>query len=150
MLVSAGPGVRGLVPRLHASDLGTAKAMQKFKVGALLPRNYLAACSMPFPTISTKESLIFPMISPPFTFNLVALRCQVGQKVAGRVLEVDVGARRMTLTLKPGLTGSRLQPLASLQQAAPGVKAHGMVTGVKVCGKDAWDGCLGQGLTSRG
>ena len=32
MLVSAGPGVKGLVPRLHASDLGTAKAMLKFKV----------------------------------------------------------------------------------------------------------------------
>ena len=35
MLVSAGPGVRGLVPMLHASDLGTAKAMQKYKVRAI-------------------------------------------------------------------------------------------------------------------
>ena len=33
LLVAAGPGVKGLVPRLHASDLGTAKAMLKFKVG---------------------------------------------------------------------------------------------------------------------
>ena len=38
----------------------------------------------------------------------------------------------MTLTLKPGLLGSKLQPLTSLQQAAPGLRAHGMITGVKV------------------
>ena len=32
LLVTAGPGLKGLVPRLHASDLGTAKALLKFKV----------------------------------------------------------------------------------------------------------------------
>ena len=62
---------------------------------------------------------------------------QIGQKVTGRVLEVDVAARRMTLSLKPGLLGSRLQPLASPQQVAPGLRAHGMVTGVKVRGEEA-------------
>ena len=32
LMVSAGAGIRGLVPLLHASDLGTAKALLKFKV----------------------------------------------------------------------------------------------------------------------
>jgi rRNA biogenesis protein RRP5 len=57
---------------------------------------------------------------------------QVGQKVSGKVLEVDVAARRMTLTLKPGLLGSKLQCLASLQQVASGLRAHGMISGVQV------------------
>ncbi|GAX80532.1 hypothetical protein CEUSTIGMA_g7970.t1 [Chlamydomonas eustigma] len=86
LLVSAGPGIKGLIPKLHASDLGTSKALTKFKVG---------------------------------------------QKVSGKVLEVDVAARRMTLTLKPGLLGSKLQCLASKQQLAPGLRTHGMITGVQ-------------------
>ncbi len=57
---------------------------------------------------------------------------QVGQKVSGRVIEVDVLKRRMTLTLKPALLSSKLQPLTAPQQAAPGVRAHGVITGVKV------------------
>ncbi|KAG1654779.1 hypothetical protein FOA52_007439 [Chlamydomonas sp. UWO 241] len=89
ILVSCGPGVKGLVPRVHASDLGTAKAMAKYKVGA---------------------------------------------KVAGRVLEVNSASRKMTLTLKPGLLGSKLQPLVGAQQAVPGLRAHGVVTGVTAYG----------------
>lgn len=89
LLVSAGPSVKGLVPVLHASDLGTVKALSKYKVG---------------------------------------------QKVTGRVLEVQPSNRRMTMTLKPALLGSKFQPLATMQQAVVGVKAHGIVTGVKEYG----------------
>ena len=32
LLVTAGPGIKGIVPKLHASDLGAAKALLKFKV----------------------------------------------------------------------------------------------------------------------
>lgn len=62
----------------------------------------------------------------------VQTRAQVGQAVAGRVLTVDAGARRMTLTLKPGLLTSKLPLIAAPQHAVPGAKAHGVVTGVKV------------------
>lgn len=89
LLVSAGPSVKGLVPVLHASDLGTVKALSKYKVG---------------------------------------------QKVTGRVLEVQPSNRRMTMTLKPALLGSKFQPLATMQQAVVGAKAHGIVTGVKEYG----------------
>lgn len=89
LLVSAGANVKGIVPKLHASDLGTDKGMSKFKIG---------------------------------------------QKVTGRVLQVDPSARKLTLTLKPGLLGSRLQPLASLAQATVGVRAHGVVAGIKEFG----------------
>jgi ribosomal protein S1 len=34
LLVSAGPGIKGMIPKLHASDLGTTKALTKFKVQA--------------------------------------------------------------------------------------------------------------------
>ncbi|GBF92560.1 hypothetical protein Rsub_05174 [Raphidocelis subcapitata] len=54
-----------------------------------------------------------------------------GQVVQGRVLSVDPDARRLTLTLKKALLGSKLAPLADARQAAPGLKAHGTVTGVK-------------------
>ena len=57
---------------------------------------------------------------------------QVGQKVAGRILAVDAGAKRMSLTLKPGLLTSKLPLIASPSHAVPGVKSHGIVTGVKV------------------
>ena len=86
LLISAGPNVKGIIPKLHASDLGADKGLSKFKIG---------------------------------------------QKVTGRVLQVDSGARKLTLTLKPGLLGSRLNPLASLAQASPGLRAHGVIAGVK-------------------
>jgi rRNA biogenesis protein RRP5 len=57
---------------------------------------------------------------------------QVGQSVTGRVLNVDVAAKKLSMTLKPALLGSKLPPLTSALQAAPGVKAHGVVTGFSV------------------
>lgn len=38
-----------------------------------------------------------------------------GQKVSGRVLEVDVAARKITLSLKKLLVGEKLPPFASWQ-----------------------------------
>lgn len=57
---------------------------------------------------------------------------QVGQTVAGRVLTVDAATKRLSLTLKPGLLTSKLPLIVSQQQAVPGIKAHALVTGVKV------------------
>lgn len=48
------------------------------------------------------------------------------------MLEVDPVNKRMTMTLKPALMTSKLPIIASLQQAAPGAKAHGVVTGMQV------------------
>lgn len=58
------------MPTLHASDLGSAKALRKFKAG---------------------------------------------QRVAGKVLSIDPTAKRVTLTLKPSVVGSKLAPITSLQ-----------------------------------
>ncbi|BDA47226.1 probable protein RRP5 homolog [Coccomyxa sp. Obi] len=58
-----------------------------------------------------------------------------GQKVTGRVLEVDPAARRITLSLKKLLVGEKLPPFASWQEAAqPGARAHGFVTGMQEYG----------------
>jgi hypothetical protein len=54
-----------------------------------------------------------------------------GQTVEGRVLSVDPDAKKLRLTLKKALLGSKLPPLADLRQAAPGAKAHGTITGVR-------------------
>ena len=40
-------------------------------------------------------------------------RFRVGQPVAGRVLQVDAAARRITLTLKKTLAGAKLPPFTS-------------------------------------
>ncbi|KAL4451480.1 hypothetical protein ABPG75_007142 [Micractinium tetrahymenae] len=84
LLVSVTPTIRALVPTLHATDLGTAKGLKKFKEG---------------------------------------------QKVAGRVLTVDAASKKVALTLKPSVVGSKLPPIAALQDAAPGARSHGVVTG---------------------
>jgi hypothetical protein len=47
------------------------------------------------------------------------------------VLSVDPDTKRVTLTLKKTLLSSKLAPLSDLRQAAPGVKAHGTVTGAR-------------------
>lgn len=52
----------------------------------------------------------------------------------------------MTLTLKKGLLGSKLPVLTDLRQAEPGMKVHGVVTGLqgfgvfvgKLKGLDVW------------
>ncbi len=57
---------------------------------------------------------------------------QVGQRVEGRVLNVDAANRKLSLTLKPALLGSKLTAITSPLHVAPGVRAHGVVTGVTV------------------
>jgi rRNA biogenesis protein RRP5 len=54
-----------------------------------------------------------------------------GKTLAARVLSVDPAGKRVQLTLKKGLLGSKLPVLSDLRQAAPGMKLHGVVTGVK-------------------
>ncbi len=58
---------------------------------------------------------------------------QVDQVVQGRVLNVDAGARKLSLTLKPALLNSKL-PLITSPSALPPphAYAHGVVTGVTV------------------
>lgn len=38
-------------------------------------------------------------------------------------------SKKVTVTLKPSLVGSRLPPLARYEDAAPGGRSHGVVTG---------------------
>uniref|UniRef100_A0A383V4G5 S1 motif domain-containing protein n=1 Tax=Tetradesmus obliquus TaxID=3088 RepID=A0A383V4G5_TETOB len=54
-----------------------------------------------------------------------------GKTLVARVLSVDPVAKRVQLTLKKGLLGSKLPVLSDLRQAAPGMKLHGVVTGVQ-------------------
>ena len=48
-----------------------------------------------------------------------------GQAVSGRVLAVDPAARRLTLTLKPALLGSKLPAITCLQVGAREWRAAG-------------------------
>lgn len=47
------------------------------------------------------------------------------------MLEFNPGERKVILTLKKGLLGSKLPIIADVSNAVPGAKAHGFVTGVK-------------------
>ncbi|KAK9832620.1 hypothetical protein WJX81_004603 [Elliptochloris bilobata] len=58
-------------------------------------------------------------------------RLRVGQAVAGRVLQADAPARRIMLTLKKALVGAKLPPFTAWEEALPGARAHGYVTGVQ-------------------
>jgi hypothetical protein len=69
---------------------------------------------------------------PCITAAAVHVHKQEGQEVTGRVLHVDPSNKRMSMTLKPALLNSKLPLIASPAAAAPGAKAHGVVTGVKV------------------
>jgi hypothetical protein len=46
------------------------------------------------------------------------------------VLSVDPVRKHVTLTLKKGLLGSKLPVMCDLAAAAPGMKLHGVVTGL--------------------
>jgi rRNA biogenesis protein RRP5 len=63
-----------------------------------------------------------------------AAKLRPGGAVRGRVLSVDVAKKRVTLTLKPALLGSKYAALAAPALATPGTLAHGTVTGVKPYG----------------
>jgi rRNA biogenesis protein RRP5 len=54
-----------------------------------------------------------------------------GQRVAGRVLQVDPARKRVTLTLKQTLVDSKLAAIADAGAAVAGARAHGTVTGVQ-------------------
>lgn len=60
-----------------------------------------------------------------------------GQKVAGRVLAVDPAARRLTMTLKPALLGSKLPPITCLQVGS-GERAYGWYRRGAVPGCRGW------------
>jgi ribosomal protein S1 len=47
------------------------------------------------------------------------------------VLSVDPERKHVSLTLKKGLLGSKLPVLSDLRQAEPGMKLHGVVTGLQ-------------------
>ncbi|MEW5309980.1 MAG: hypothetical protein WDW38_001818 [Sanguina aurantia] len=55
---------------------------------------------------------------------------KVGMPVSARVLQLVVDEKRLLLTMKATLCSSKLPIIASPEQAEPGVKAHGVITGV--------------------
>lgn len=58
-------------------------------------------------------------------------KLKAGKTLPARVLSVDPVHKRVQLTLKKGLVGSKLPVLADLRQAVVGMKLHGVVTGVQ-------------------
>lgn len=56
---------------------------------------------------------------------------KVGVKVPGRVLQVDSVSKKVRVTLKPMLVDSKLPVITSFEEAVPGSRSHGTVTGVK-------------------
>lgn len=57
-----------------------------------------------------------------------------GKTLPARVLSVNPITRRVEVTLKKGLLGSKLPVLAALKDAEAGMKLHGVVTGVEKYG----------------
>ncbi len=57
-----------------------------------------------------------------------------GQKVTGKILQVDASQKKLLLTLKPSLVDSKLPVLSKIEDALPGVKSHGVITGVQKYG----------------
>lgn len=57
-----------------------------------------------------------------------------GQKVAGRVLSVDVETKKLTMTLKPSMIQSKLPIISSLEEGVAIGKSHGVVTGLQEYG----------------
>lgn len=52
------------------------------------------------------------------------------QKVVGRILMLDPVEKKVTMTLKPSLLGSKLPILSDYAAATPGMKAHGVISNV--------------------
>lgn len=66
--------------------------------------------------------------------KLALKKLKVGQKVTGRVWSVDPTSRHCHVTLRKQLVESKVAVLATYEDAAPGVKAYGMITGVQEYG----------------
>jgi hypothetical protein len=58
----------------------------------------------------------------PASLKVVALPCPCSPAL-------PEATKKVTVTLKPSLVGSRLPPIASLDAALPGSRSHGVVTG---------------------
>ncbi|EFJ44854.1 rRNA processing protein Rrp5/programmed cell death protein 11 [Volvox carteri f. nagariensis] len=58
------------------------------------------------------------------------IKVKVGDRVEARVLDLDLGARKVTLTLRKAFLATKAAPLVSAAQAVPGSRFHGMVTGL--------------------
>ncbi|KAK9823324.1 hypothetical protein WJX72_001906 [[Myrmecia] bisecta] len=88
-----------------------------------------------FVSLSTSIRALVPSVHMSDLNTLKArTKYAVGQKVRGRVLEVDPAARRITMSLKKGLVTSKLPPLVNIQDAVVGARSHGTVTGVTEVG----------------
>jgi rRNA biogenesis protein RRP5 len=61
----------------------------------------------------------------------VPSKLKPGKTLPARVLSVNPITRRVEVTLKKGLLGSKLPVLAALKDAEAGMKLHGVVTGVE-------------------
>lgn len=59
---------------------------------------------------------------------------KVGQRVQGRVLQVDGLQKRVTVTLKQTLVDSKLPIISTAEAVVPGSRAHGVVTGMQEYG----------------
>lgn len=81
---------------------------------------------------NTPASASLQHATPPLTPPLHPLPRLFIQVVEGRALVVDPETKKLQLTMKKALLGSKLPPLADIRQVAPGVKAHGVITGARV------------------
>ena len=70
----------------------------------------------------------------PIEGSKVPSKLKPGKMVAARVLSVDPLHKRVQMTLKKGLVGSKLPVIGDLRQAVAGMKVHGVVTGVAAFG----------------
>lgn len=109
------------------SDLGTKKAHKKFKEGQKVGVQFCSGLAR-MPAVAAAQSFYQEGggwhgacmdascqehdLTPPFP-SLCCVLCE--PQVSGRVLTVDPAARKLTLTLKPSLLGSKLPLITCLQ-----------------------------------
>ncbi|KAL6772122.1 hypothetical protein ACKKBG_A29005 [Auxenochlorella protothecoides x Auxenochlorella symbiontica] len=55
---------------------------------------------------------------------------KLGQSVSGIVLSVQPGAKKLSITLKPSLLGSKLRRITSQQDVVAGMRSHGTISGM--------------------
>lgn len=144
LVVSITKNLKGLVPKLHMTDSGgAAPKASKFKQnkklaarcvfvggwvfggGGQLAKHHMTGRRGAAAPVKHSHALD---VTTVVKLTITLCCC------CHRVLSVDPSRKQVTLTLKKGLLGSKLPVLSDLRQAEPGMKLHGVVTGLQPFG----------------
>ena len=120
---AASPRRRALVPTLHASDLGTAKGLRKYKEGQAVEGRVL--------TVNPGAQGRGAQAGAWRRRAASGLGTRPAYKGRPRpsARPQPAASKKVTVTLKPSVVGSKLPPITATADAVPGGRSHGVVTG---------------------